>query len=271
MERARLIENEATFTSDTDFIDLEANNVKGVFIGQHFLAVTDAPTLTEVLASIAGIKVYEGAELFSEILFKDLAALNMLYLGHQIGIELTDGTDNDQGYVGSVVLPLRKTSKKDMKIWLEHGAQSAALDNNKIILGVHSVESPLGRGIALGYVSSSATANFKAHDLSRSGWNVIALLLFGTTVIESGATDTSRTLAELKVKVNKVLVGHYNWSELDESIGVRLSQDTPDDWWDYLEHYKMIIFDEPLPADEFKVEVKGDSATDAFRIVAVYA
>jgi hypothetical protein len=265
MERSKIIYNRQTFTADTPFINLESNNVQNVNIGFDFLQNgSTAPTLANILSAIGNVRVYEGGELLSEILFQDLWALNKMVMQHR-PVYLLPAGDGQVGFIGSVMLPIRKSTAKELKAWLNFVGHST-IKSPTLTLGVHFIEGNAGKGVSIGYITDTAAVDFKEYDMSKIGKALTALLIYNTTVPTASAN--SCTVGELKLTVKRVPISHYQHEEMDESLyeGVGLDAERT-----ILEKYRYIQFDEPIPADSLKIALKGIGATDTFRLIGLYA
>lgn len=259
MNRAHLIKNQETFTADTDYLPLQARNVKEVVLSLEYLQNgSTAPTLAEALGILNEVKILEGGDLFSAIKGVDLWALNLLMLNHYVR-HVEPSADNGYGVIQGLRLPINKTAD-GLKIFVDHESNSK-IDTEKLTVAVRHVDRTLNKPISLAYISDTATSTFKAFDISRKGKRLIGLLIYATTV-----EADSKTIEEIKVLVNTREIYWTHWDALETFNAVPF--DTTEEGM--LDNYKFISFvDEPFPADDLKVKLYG-GAGDAFRLIGVY-
>jgi hypothetical protein len=102
--------------------------------------------------------------------------------------------------------------------------------------------------------------------MSKAGRKLIGLLIYNTTIPTTSAYDA--TVGELKVLVKRSEVMHKHFNEM-----ALLNEVDDATMYAIVKNYRYIDFsNDPIPADDLKVAVKSlASATDAFRIVGVYA
>jgi len=272
MKRAKLLKNQAGYTSSTDSIKMVANNIEGVSIGYRGLQnTTTAPTLANLIGHSSAIKLTVGGEVETLVRHDDLYVLNHVFAQKGLCAKpyyVLGGGDNYPAPL-KTFLPIQLTTDKEVYIQLDYSGVTN-VDGDQLTLMVNYRDKPYPRRpISLSYITGTTVAGaFGEFDMSRGGRNLVGLLLFATTIPEGSAT-VECTLEEVKLLVKRDEKFHAQWYCLDKPF--HDPEDTTVEA--ILDGYAYIdLEDEPIPADDLKLAVKGTSGmtADAFRAVGIY-
>jgi hypothetical protein len=256
----------ASYTTSTESIKVVAQNIDFIRIGLHFQQNgTTAPTLANVLAHTSDIKLTVGGEVQDLVRLQDLFVYDLGVLLVKPEYALPAG-DSQYGRLTNIVLPVKLTTDKEVYLELTYVGQ-ATMKNEKLTIGVEYGDVPFPpRPIAFQYISGNTSPSFVEFDMSKAGRKLIGLLIYNTTIPTTSAYDA--TVGELKVLVKRSEVMHKHFNEM-----ALLNEVDDASMYAIVKNYRYIdLSNDPIPADDLKVAVKSlVSATDAFRIVGVYA
>ena len=260
-----IILNEYAYTSSISDTPIPYRQIRKAIIGLQALQNgTTAPTLSSFLAELSEIQFSAKKNYFNGISVdgEDLLALNVMMLGHVPEYVVSAG-DNQVIYCAPLYVPLGINTNVTPSFHLNH-TDNTTTDTHKVTLGLE-----LGVGTEYTYLKKNDTADTAGTevDMSQSGKRLKALLIYATTV--PSTSNTQRSIKELKVIVNKQEAYHYNWFELSKGLA---PVDAVDDstLGAILDNYRIIMFANPIPAEDLTIWTKSDTATDTIEFIGVY-
>ena len=261
-----IILNEQSFTSSINDTPLPYRQIRKMIFGLSALQNgSTAPTQEELLAELSEIQVSHSENVFDGLSFDgvDLLALNLMLLGH-VPEFVTPAGDNQAMVIAPLYLPLNLNAHVTPSYHLLF-SDNTKIDTEKITLGLE-----LGVGTpAYKYKKKNDTADTVGTeiDMSVKGKRLRALMMYATTI--PSTSNHQRSIKELKIIVNKVEQYHYNWYELGKGLApVNAVENTQ--LGAILDNYRILIFGNPLPADDLTVWSKSDTATDTIEYIGVY-
>jgi len=263
---AELILDEAAFTADINPTDLPAGPIDSLMIG-ILGQTTAAASITGVtlLKTISLLRIFSDG-LKTELSGADLLALNCLYLGNIPNKVNSGAVATNPAVMEGLILPLNLPAAKKGQIQVVYVAQTNVGSGKLAIFASHleRLAGPL-IGIQRKPMTPTVTAAYgNKLDLSMEGAKLLALLIYSTTIPITTSVNTSAH--KIRIKAKGVAQLEFNW----HSLGPQSEMKTGDSDIDgEIDNYRLIKFDEPLPADDVKADVFADD-TNLVVLIPVY-
>lgn len=279
MAKKLFLKNRATFTADTDDIDLSPDvPISHLNIAVDYLqnGVT-APTLATILEYINDVYVKDGGAAFSEIDFTELYALQILAFGLKPWHLLPAG-DNQYGNgplaVVPVNLPAAKKGQNQVKL-----TYTGVTTVDTGVLTITAEQGPL-KGALAGKITGRLAIKQTSKTPAATGWTeesrvpmaskgrLLGLLCYLTTIPTASVAVTSASMLEAKITRGGTDYKYYNIVEQMADKG-RVSDDSA--VLAILDNYFYIdLSDEPLDLAAEVIRLEWNAGTaDAVRVVSV--
>jgi hypothetical protein len=258
--------DEVAFTADINPTDLPTP-VQDLLVGIRGQTTAAASiTGTTLLNTISLLRVFVGGTLQTEISGEELLAYNVLALNN-IPRKVNSGASaTNPAILQGLKLPVQIPAAKKAQIQVVYAAQTN-VGSGVIAVHLQKLEKLLGplQGLLRKPFTPTLTAAFaRAMDISLPGAKIAGLLLFSTTIPVSTAVTTS--LHRLRLIVAGNVHSEYSWMNMGAG---NLLTGGDSDIDGAIDNYRWIPMDEPIPADDVKVDIYADD-TNPVRIIPLY-
>jgi hypothetical protein len=258
--------DEVAFIADINPTDLPTP-VQDLLVGIRAQTTAAASIAgTTVLNTISLLRVFVGGNLLQEITGEEILAYNVLALNN-IPRKINSGAvATNPAVLQGLKLPLQIPAGKKAQIQVVYASQTNVGSG---VLAVHIQQlDKLGgpmQGMLRKPITPTQTGAFaRAIDISVAGAKIAGLLCYSTTIPVTTAITTS--LHKLRLIVAGALHSEYSWMNMGAG---NLLTGGDADIDGAIDNYRWLPFEEPLPADDVKVDIYADD-TNSVRIIPLY-
>jgi len=266
VKSSQLVLDEVAFTQDINPTDLPSGPISELLVGMRG-QTTAAASVTGItlLTSLNLLRIFSDG-LKTELSGIELLAYNVLALGN-VPVKVNSGAAaTNPCSLENLLLPMNLPSGKKAQVQCVYAAQTN-LGSGVMAIHASSLERLPGpfTGLQRKPITPTVTAAYgNKLDISMSGAKIAGLLLYSTTIPTTTAVTTS--LHKLRILIGGKVHSEYNWRNLGQ-VGHQRTGDADIDG--AIDNYKFIPMEEPLPADDVKVDIFADD-TNACVVIPVY-
>jgi len=266
VKSAQLVLDEVAFTADINPTDLPTGPIADLLIGMR-AATTAAAAITgvTVLYTISALRIFSDG-LKTEISGRELLALNCLFLAEVPKKTNSGAAATNPACMEGLKLPLNLPGGKRAQIQVVYVAQTNVGSG---VIAVHATK--LDRlpgpftGVQRRPITPTVTGAFgNKMSLSMAGAKLKGLLVFSTTIPTTTAVTTSAH--RIRLIVDGAFHSEYNWRNIPDQKEM-VTGDTDIDT--ALANYRLILFEEPIPAGDLIADIFADD-TNPVVLIAIY-